>query len=255
MIRLERTGAVASMVIDRPEAKNAIDLASMAALAGHLETLERDPAVSALVIEAVGPVFISGGDLKELRVMEPAVGRDTALAMHDLLARLEGLPFPTIAAIDADAFGGGWEVSMACDLRVMSKSARVHFRQNALGLTPGWGGGQRLLRAVGYSRALLWLSTAATVSAEEAHRHGLVDALVDSEDDRAASRLAHELAGKIAAVSRPAVEHTKRALLFGRGRPPEPAGRLEAELFARVFGSPDHRERTERLLSKPPARE
>ncbi len=247
-VRFERSGSLAIVTFDRPEAKNAIDVSSMLELSGHLEEIERDEAIVALVLEAVGPIFVSGGDLKELAKMEPAEAREASISMHEVLGRLEALSVPTIAALDGDAFGGGWEVAVACDLRVMAKHARIHFRQNALGLTPGWGGGQRLLRRVGYSRALLWLSTSATVDAAEAERHGFADELADETASRPAAARARAIAESISRQSPEAVRNTKRALIFGRDRPPELAGKLEAELFARVFGSPDHRSRTEALL-------
>jgi len=245
---VEREASVVILTVDRPEVKNALDLETIEVLSRIVDGLAQDPSLRALVVTGSSGTFISGGDLKDfLRLDEPLAGKRMAQRMQSVLARLEALPAPVIAAIEGAALGGGAEVSLACDLRIASKSARIAFKQVSLGIMVGWGGGQRLLRLVGRPRALRLLLTGATLTAEEAVRIGLVEEVVPAGE---ALRAALTLARQIAAQPVAAVRATKRALHYGAEMSRAEAAAFEAECFATLWGSPDHREAVAALMEK-----
>ena len=160
---------IAILQVERPEVRNALDWAAMRAFGEGVEQAHAMPELRALVLSGSARAFIAGGDLKELaNYPTRADGAKLSAGMSAALARLEALPCPTIAAMNGPARGGGAEISLACDLRVMAADADLGFVHISLGLTPGWGAGQRLLRLAGYSRALEWLATGRVLSAEEA---------------------------------------------------------------------------------------
>jgi enoyl-CoA hydratase len=236
-VRLEREGLIARVIIDRPGSKNAIDRTAMVELDAIVGALESDRELRAVIVSGAGGFFVSGGDLRDLsELTDPSAGFSMSRAMQATLARLAKLPAPSIAAIEGGAYGGGWEIAVSCDLRVMSLGAKIAFRQNAMGLTPGWGGGARLVRLVGPSRALLLLSTAAEVGAEEAHSLGLIDRVPSGS----AVDEALKIAQAIAALPRDAVQTTKRALTEGAELPLDQAIENEARRFQETWGSEEH---------------
>lgn len=237
---------VAALIIDRPRAKNAIDRATMRSLGAALDELEAEPALLGVIVTAAGDHFVSGGDLKDLAAIpEPAQGRAMSLEMQALLTRLERLPVPSFAAINGDAYGGGCELALACDVRIAKRGARLEFRQTAMGLTTGWGGGRRLLRLVGRARAILLATTGLPVEAEEALSLGLVDRVAD--DPRAE---AEAICARLHTRSRRAVVAMKRVLTAEPHIPPGEACALETDAFESTWGSPEHRGAVARFLAR-----
>ena len=153
--KLEWNGNIAILSICRPEQRNALNLASMDEIATHLDELENTTKLRALIIMSEGEKsFVAGGDLKEFNQLKTQEqGLAMAQKMASILNRLEYLPVPVIAAMEGDAYGGGWELLCACDIRIGSEKAKIGFRQAHFGLTPGWGGTTRLIRLVGFSQA------------------------------------------------------------------------------------------------------
>lgn len=186
--RLERRGAAAILWLDRPAVHNVVDLATI----GKLETLlakldAMGPEVRCLVLAGAGEAsFCAGSDLGELATMTTEAEREAGLAMsprmHAILDRLDRGPQVTLAALAGGAYGGGCELITACHLRIASDDARFSFRQAAMGVVTGWGGGVRLFRQVGRAGALRLLLTADTIDAQEALRLGLVDFLAAREE-------------------------------------------------------------------------
>jgi enoyl-CoA hydratase len=247
-VRVGRDGGVAVITIDRPRAKNAVDRATIERLSALVDDLAADADLRAVVLTGGGGTFIAGGDLKDFLDLEDgAAGKRMSLRMQSVLARFEALEVPVIAAIEGLALGGGAEIAVACDLRIAGADARIGFKQVTLGIMVGWGGGQRLLRLVGRSRALRLLLTGVTLEAREALALGLVDDVVPAGEALAAAvRLAQVIAGQPPA----AVRATKRALHHGSEMPRAEAGRFEAECFATVWGSADHRDALDALLRR-----
>jgi enoyl-CoA hydratase len=172
-------GQIATIVIDRPDARNALSQSVMSDFAAALDRLEKTE-IKVLVIRGGGDrAFISGGDIKdlaELRTYDQAA--QMAARMRDLLDRLASLPALTIAALNGHALGGGAEVAVACDLRLAAVDVTVAFNQSQLGIMPAWGGTERLTRLVGRSRALELLLMPRRLSASEAQQIGLVNDVV-----------------------------------------------------------------------------
>src|SRR5262249_12247681 len=173
----EERDAVGLITIDRPAVQNAISLATMGELERVLDWLETRSQVGAVVLTGAGQrVFVSGGDLKDFERLDTY---DSAFAMsrrmQALTARFEALPMPVIGAINGDCLGGGCEVALAADIRVVSDAAHFGFKQVTLGITPAWGGRRRLVRLVGRSRALMLLLGGEMIDAREAERIGLAE--------------------------------------------------------------------------------
>lgn len=238
-VRIERDGPVAALVVDRPAARNAIAPATMTELEAAVEALAAAADVRAVVVCGGGGRFLSGGDLKALDGLRSAEdGRRIATLMHRTLARLAGLPVPVIAAVERYALGGGAEIALACDLRVMDHDGVIGFRQVDFGVTPGWGGGRRLAALVGQSRALHLLWTGAELGAAEAKRLGLADEVAPPGESArvAAMRLAHRLAARPAS----AMGGIKRLLREGAGLDDEHYARFAADVFGESWGSAEH---------------
>jgi len=223
MLHVRVDAGVASFVIDRPKAKNALDLATIRALR---EAVARTTARVAIVSGA-GGTFVSGGDLRELRdrtsASDAAELRDEGFALMNAIATA---PYPVIAALAGHAIGGGAELAIACDLRVAHPATRIAFRQARLGVTTAWGGTERLAELVGASRAARLLFTACDVPMDEAVSVGLVDAV--GEDPVA---VAMSWAGAITLASATAIAETKA--IVRRGAP-------ERDAFIRTWTGPDH---------------
>jgi enoyl-CoA hydratase/carnithine racemase len=236
---VERDG-VALITIDRAAVHNAISLATMAQLERVLDWLETGSTAGALVLTGAGDrTFVSGGDLKDferITTYEAAVAMSRR--MQSLTARLRGLPIPVIGAINGDSLGGGCEVALACDIRVVSNAAHFGFKQVTLGITPAWGGLPRLVRQVGRARALTLLLTGELIDAHEAQRIGLADRVVPPGQVVDA---ALELARAIAANPRGSVRAIKR-MVDAEPNSAEEAQAFEADLFAHTWISEDHDE-------------
>jgi len=180
-LRLEVVGGVATLSIDRPRARNALALHTMAELDEALDTVQRDGA-RVLVIRGAGDkAFCAGGDIKELETMRTE--EEAAAMAHRMRAtldRIPQLPIPVIAGLNGDALGGGAELALACDFRVAARHARIGFPQISLGLMPAWGASERLAALVGRGRALSMLLGGRPIPADEAKQLGLVEIVLPS---------------------------------------------------------------------------
>lgn len=237
-VERDRVGLI---TINRPTVHNAISLVTMAELDRVLQWLETKSQVGAVVLTGAGDrVFVSGGDLKDFERLETY---DSAVAMsrrmQDLMARLETLPAPVIGAINGDCLGGGCEVALAADIRVVSETAHFGFKQVTLGITPAWGGRPRLGRLVGRAKALMLLLSGETIGAREAERIGLAEKVVAPGEVLSASL---RLAGQIASKPPFAVRAIKRMVNHDTPPSDENAAAFEADLFARTWISEDHQE-------------
>jgi enoyl-CoA hydratase len=177
-LRVEQQGDIAFWTLDRPEARNALDGATFAALSRAIADASARPGLRAVVLTGAGGTFASGGDLRELRA---ALGPDDAVRLADagraVCDGLAELAVPVIAALPGPAIGGGAELAMACDLRVADPRATLCFKHARMGVTSAWGILPKLVAVVGHATASRLLLTAQTVSAEEAVRVGLFDAI------------------------------------------------------------------------------
>ena len=245
LVRIERSGAHATVVIDHPKA-NAISAGVVAGLNDALDVLELDPAIRALVITGAGErFFAAGADISEFPATA-AAGRPAAGGL-ELCRRISTLPKPSIAAVNGIAFGGGCELALACDIRLANESSRFGQPEVKLGIIPGWGGTQRLPRAIGVSRAMRMLLLGEPIDARTALEWGLVSEVVADADLRSrAEALAEELAAQaplaVAAIKRAVNEGLDKSLGHGID--------VETHEFTRLFGSDDAREGIAAYLEK-----
>ena len=249
---LEVTRGVATLSINRPKSRNALALHTMAELDPALDEVKRARA-RVLVIRGAGDkAFCAGGDLKELEHMRSEA--DAASMAHRMRATLDRLPqmrIPVIAGINGDAFGGGAELAVACDVRIAAAHARIGFAQVTLGLMPAWGASERLAALVGRGRALHLLLGGQAIDADDALRIGLVEEVVPSEKFDA--RLA-AMAASIAAAPVRAITGIKRSVDSVRPhRNPELAD-ATIEEFARTWAHPSHWKAVERMEERRQAR-
>lgn len=248
-VRLETpTKGIVRLVVDRPQTRNALDWLSLAQFSAAVEQLWETTGIRCLIVTGAGQSFIAGGDLKVLHnFSQYEDGQRLSQEMTSALNRLEALPFPVIAAINGPARGGGAEIALACDLRLMADNADLGFVQIQLGLIPGWGAGQRLLRLVGYGRALEYLATGAVLSPAQALAAGLVNRLCPA-DALQAEALA--LAEQITSLDPQAVAAVKALLQAGTQLPAASAASFEQSLFAPLWAAEAHHQAVEKFLHR-----
>ena len=240
-VRVDVVDGVATLTVDRPEARNALDRETRDDLITALDTLEADGSNARVVVitgsEESG-AFVSGADLNELR--ERSVDEQRAeMAFPRVYERVATCRWPTVARVNGYALGGGCELALACDIRIASTEARLGQPEITLGMIPGGGGTQRLPRLVGPGRAAELALTGETVGGERAAAIGLVlDAVPPANlDDRVAA-----LTDRIADHAPAAVEATVDALRAGERLPLDEGLDYERERFLEVFGRESRRE-------------
>jgi enoyl-CoA hydratase len=176
LVRTDVTESIATLTIDRPEVKNALDLETVNSVRESLAKLEADSSVGVLIITGSGETaFVSGADINDIRTR----GREEGLAAinSSLFAEIERFPRPTIAAINGYALGGGCELALACDIRIASDTAKFGQPELGLGIIPGAGATQRLPRIIGMGRAKYLILTGEIIDAGQALEFGLVSAV------------------------------------------------------------------------------
>ena len=229
MVDLKLNDGLAVLTIDRPHARNAISLDTMAELEKALDDLDAAKSVRTLVIKGAGDrAFVSGGDLKELSAIR-TIDEASAMArrMRAICDRFAAFPAPALAALNGHAFGGGAEVAVAADIRIAADDIKIAFNQVSLQIMPAWGGAERLAALVGPGTALLLAGTGLVIDASEAERIGLVDRVLPRSSFEDGWRaVARSLA------NRPAAE-IKRVIA---GASPEEA----VTSFARLWVSDEH---------------
>ena len=239
-VDLERRGRVAILTLNRPDALNALSVTMLDALDAHLNSLENDPEIRALVLTGAGDrAFTAGADINHMREATPLEARDYARRGHAVTNRLESFPKPVIAAVNGYALGGGCELALACDIRLASEKAQFGLPEVNIGILPGWGGTQRMARATspGFAKELIF--TGRRVTADPAPAPGLANHVYPPEElmDRAVAR-AEEIATKPPGAIAAAKEVGNLAL---EG---DLQGHLARELdaFALAFTTEDQRE-------------
>jgi enoyl-CoA hydratase len=231
-------GNVARVTIMRPHALNALDDDLLLELSMAFDLAESDVDVHALVITGEGRAFVAGADLGTFAAITDAfAGREAALAGQDVMNSLAALPFPTIAAINGFALGGGLELALACDLRVATPSAKLGLPEVTRGLIPGYGGTQRLQRLIGLSRATDLVLTGRMITGQEAHGLGLVNRVAD---DALAAAL--ELAATCVRNGPIALGLAKEALVRGADVTLPQGLEIEADLFGMAVTTADAKE-------------
>ena len=242
----EVENGVAVLTIERPDALNALNADLLFELGVAFELVESDLNVHALVITGTGRAFVAGADISALNKLEDIFGgREAALSGQDVMNTLAALPFPTIAAVNGFALGGGLELALAADLRVASRNAKLGLPEVGLGLIPGYGGTQRLPRLIGQGRALDLILTGRHVGADEALMLGLVNRVADD-----ALEAAKELAASIVKNAPVALGLAKEAVVRGADVTLPQGLEIEADLFGMATATEDAKEGTQAFLDK-----
>jgi enoyl-CoA hydratase len=241
-------GGIALVTVNRPDKRNALSGAVVAELQDAFERIEREPDLrAAIVTGAGGQAFVAGADIAELAALSPLDARAFARRGQQAFRLLETSSKPSVAAINGWALGGGLELAMACTVRFAAESARLGQPEVKLGLIPGYGGTQRLPRLVGRGRALELLLAGEPITAAEAHRIGLVNAVMPQ-----AKLLPHCRAwlGKVLAHAPAALALAMETVDAGLDAGLEEGLRLEAASFALCAATEDCREGTRAFLAK-----
>lgn len=249
LVLLEREGPLAVLTLNRPEKRNAIDLAMVQALRAALEDLASDKSLSCLILTGGDKVFAAGADIAELRDR----GQYEALAGINsrLFQQVEQFPTPVIAAVRGWALGGGCELALACDLRVAGDGAKFGQPEVSLGILPGAGATQRLPRLIGLGLARELIFTGRIVDATEALHIGLVNRVVPDADVMPA---AHELAAEIMANGPFALRLAKLALNASHRTGSDTGLLIESLAQATCFESADKHARMTAFLEARAAR-
>lgn len=207
-VTLEQKGAVGLITMNRPEALNALNDQVIRELDAVLDQVEEREDILVAVLTGAGRAFVAGADIGQMSQLTAAQAKEFGVLGNRVFLKLEQLTKPTIAAVNGFALGGGCELAMACDIRLASARAKFGQPETGLGITPGFGGTQRLPRIVGTARAMELIFTAKNISAAEALEIGLVTHVYPPEEllDKAM-----ELAEAIAANAQVAVRQSKAA--------------------------------------------
>lgn len=247
LVHLEKKGAVGLATFDRPDALNALNVATLDAFGRTLDAVEDDDAIRALVVTGAGRAFIAGADIAEMQKMTPLEAEAFSASAHRLFERLEQLAIPTIAAVNGFALGGGCELALACDWIYASDKARIGQPETKLGLIPGFGGTSRLVRRVGLAWAKELVLVADPITAEEAARIGLVNRVFEADALLDAALAAGEA---VAARGPVATRLAKRVMQEGQDADVRTAHALEQRAFGLVFATEDRVEGTGAFVEK-----
>jgi enoyl-CoA hydratase/carnithine racemase len=247
-LSVDRDQPCAVLTIERPEARNAISRAVIAAFAGVLDQLEKDPPQALIVTGRGDRAFIAGGDVRDFdAIRDLSEARAMAWSMRRVLDRVRALPCPTVAALNGDAYGGGMEVAVSCDFRLARDDAVLAFNQISLGITPAWGGIERVAQLVGPGKAAHLLMTGERLSAAKGERIGLVEASVPPAEFPGALAA---MRAQLGAASGPALRAIKRAI-DSAGRAVEPAAASAAvEDFAQCWVDEAHWQAIEQMQDR-----
>lgn len=246
-VNFEQKGAVAILTIDRPEALNALNSQVLSDLDEAITKVEAADDVHAVILTGAGRSFVAGADIGEMKGFSARDGKKFGVHGGGVFLRLENLSKPVIAAVNGFALGGGCELAMSCDIRLASEKAKFGQPEVGLGITPGFGGTQRLPRIVGISKAMELILTAKVIGAAEAKEIGLVSQVYAPDElmDKAM-----ELANAICANAPIAVAESKRCIRMGMQTDIATGSAFEAEAFGVTCGTEDKNEGMGAFLEK-----
>lgn len=246
-IKIEKKDHVGLLTISRPEALNALNTEVLADLNAALTEVETDEEVYVVVLTGEGRSFVAGADIAQMRDFGAVDGKVFSDAGNAAFLRIENFPKPVIAAVNGFALGGGCELAMACDIRIASEKAKFGQPEVGLGITPGFGGTQRLPRIVGTGKAMELILSARTVGAAEAKEIGLVNEVVAPE---ALLDTALALAGTIASQAQVAVRAAKQCIRRGMQADIGTAATYEALAFGVCCDTEDQYDAMDAFVKK-----
>lgn len=239
---------VATITFNRPKALNAMNSETMGEFMNAIKTCYDDDNIKAVIVTGSGDkAFVAGADIVEMQDLEPCDALKFMERGHETYRALELMPKPTIAAVKGFALGGGTEIAMSCDIRFAADNARFGQPEILLGLTPGWGGTQRLPRLVGIGRALELIMGGGQIDAQRAYEIGLVNKVFPADQLMEETK---KFAKRLAGMPGFAIKMIKHAVNFGQELPLDHANRLEMECCAQCFSTHDQKEGMKAFLEK-----
>lgn len=246
-VAFEQRGPIGVLTMNRPEALNALNEQVLRDLNAALDAVEANDEVLVVILTGAGRSFVAGADIGQMKDLTPVQAKKFGSYGNQVFLKLENFPKPVIAAVNGFALGGGCELSMACDIRLASEKAKFGQPEVGLGITPGFGGTQRLARIVGVSNAMELILTAKTINAARAQELGLVSHVYPPEElmDKAM-----ELANAICANAQIAVQESKRCIRMGMQTDIHTGSAFEAEAFGVTCGTEDKNEGMGAFLEK-----
>jgi len=250
-ILLEKKNSIAYVTVNRPKVLNALNMATMEELRAVFTDIKNDASIRVALLTGAGEkAFIAGADIGELAVQDAVAGKEYTHRGQSVLDLIENLGKPVIACINGFALGGGCEIAMACTMRLASENAKLGQPEVKLGIIPGLGGSQRLPRLVGKAIAMQLVLAGEMITAQEAHRIGLVNEVTSLAD---LIPRAEAIAQKIIANAPLAVQYAMEAVNRGMEMPLAEGLYLEATLFGVACATEDKKEGTKAFLEKRPA--
>ena len=240
--------AVRTITVNRPDKLNALDAQALSALHDAFDAAAEDTAVRVVVLTGAGPkAFVAGADISQMSGLSAVEGRDFSLRGQRMMRRVEKMPKPVIAMVNGFALGGGLELAMCCHLRIAADTAKVGQPEINLGLIPGFGGTQRLLRLAGRAAALELCLTGTPIDAQRAFELGIVNRVVAAADLEAETMA---LANRLASAAPLALRGMIDCINVGGESGIEEALEYESAQFGLVFSTDDMREGTRAFLDK-----
>jgi enoyl-CoA hydratase len=248
LLLIDDADGVRTIRVNRPDKLNALNAATLDALDAAFAAAAQDAAVRVVVLTGAGPkAFVAGADIAEMHALTPVQGRDFSLRGTRMMRRIEKLPKPVIAMVNGFALGGGLELAMSCHLRIAADTAKVGQPEINLGLIPGFGGSQRLLRLCGRAATLELCLTGAPVTAERALQLGIVNRIVPAAELEAETM---KLAAQLAAAAPLALRGMLDCVNTGGECGIEEGLEYESAQFGLMFATEDMREGTSAFLGK-----
>ena len=246
-IKYEEEGQISILTINRPKALNALNSQVLDELDKTLDSIDTSKTRALILTGAGEKSFVAGADISEMSTLSKKLGEEFSKKGNDVFRKIETFPIPVIAAVNGFALGGGCEISMSCDIRICSDNAIFGQPEVGLGITPGFGGTQRLARLVGMGMAKQMIFTAQNIKAEEALRIGLVNAIYPQNE---LLNEAKKLALAIAKNGENAVKNSKKAINEGMQVDIDKGIEIEEKLFGDCFERPEQIEGMKNFLEK-----
>ena len=233
------------ITINRPDAMNALNRQVFDELHQVIDTIDKDESIRALIFKGAGRTFVAGADLKELNSLDNTQIKSFIKSGHEVFRRLETLEIPVIALVHGFALGGGMELALACDIIIAHQDAKFGLPETKLGLIPGLGGTQRLIRKIPTAEASRIIFTCDMITAKKAYELGLVSEITGDLESSG-----HNLLAKIKNNSGVAIKHAKKAIVSGINLNLDDGLILERDLFAECFKTDDAKEGISAFISK-----
>ncbi|NME36269.1 enoyl-CoA hydratase-related protein [Fusobacterium sp. FSA-380-WT-3A] len=246
-VTYEQEGFVGIVTINRPKALNALNSKVLEELDEVFSNVDLETTRALILTGAGEKSFVAGADIGEMSTLTKEQGEAFGKKGNDVFRKIETFPIPVIAAVNGFALGGGCEISMSCDIRICSENAVFGQPEVGLGITPGFGGTQRLARIVGVGKAKEMVYAATNIKADEAYRIGLVNAVYPQTE---LMEMAKKLANKISKNAPIAVRACKKAINEGLDVDMDKAIVIEEKAFGSCFESEDQREGMNAFLEK-----